>query len=284
MHDNTPEVTELVRMLRRLRAAAGNPTLAAISRRTSVSVATLSRLFAGSTLPSRQAVVALAKALTTDGNELNAVNDLYLRALMERDRARPRHPRLTAASATGKDPELQQFQDNLQALVRSSGLSVRQLAARTGIARSTISDALHHTRLPRPDTVAAIAEACGDAPDSWKRAVTELARAHEQAAKTAREESSPSPSDTLIEAAVTRSPAEIAALAANLKDNGQSAVAARLVETAVKERTVEDVAALAVALLNPTPDRDGEGESLAEVPPQKQEPTSWWRRRLGQTD
>lgn len=43
---------------------------------------------------------------------------------------------------------------------------------------------------------------------------------------------------------------------------------------------VEDVAALAVALLN----RDlaeGDAETCVEVPAQKQEQTGWWKRRRG---
>ncbi|MFF2964547.1 hypothetical protein ACFVT1_37980 [Streptomyces sp. NPDC057963] len=80
----------------------------------------------------------------------------------------------------------------------------------------------------------------------------------------------------LIEAAITRSPAETAALATDLKGNGQTVLAGPLVETAVKELAVGDVAALAVALLDPVPDE--EREHRVEVPEQKQEPASSWRR------
>ncbi|MFJ2590861.1 helix-turn-helix transcriptional regulator [Streptomyces sp. NPDC087538] len=282
MHDTNFEAAELVRVLRRLRETHGNPTLAAISRRTGerVSAATLSRLFAGRNLPSMHAVYVTARALTRDTAELYAVRELYNRATQEQYRRRVRPDRRAPAVGTSKkDPGLQQLQDDLEALALSAGLSVRQIAARTGIPKSTVGDALHYDRLPRPDVVAAIAGACGGDADAWRRSAEDLVRAKEEAAKSGREHAAPSPSEVLIDAAVTRSPAEIAALATNLKGKGQTALATLLVETAVKERAVEDVTALAVALLGSG--AEAEREHGVEVPEQKQEPPSSWRRWRG---
>ncbi|MEV7547461.1 helix-turn-helix transcriptional regulator [Streptomyces sp. NPDC089915] len=64
-----------------------------------------------------------------------------------------------------------------------------------------------------------------------------------------------SPVDVLVRAAVTRPPAEIAALVAGLQAGGQAAFAARIVEEAVRTRGVADVTALALALLATDPAR-----------------------------
>ncbi len=55
--------------------------------------------------------------------------------------------------------------DELRLLV---GLSYRELARRTGCARSTLHDALTGRRFPRLDTVLAIAQACGGNEASWR--------------------------------------------------------------------------------------------------------------------
>ncbi|HEX7309302.1 helix-turn-helix transcriptional regulator [Lentzea sp.] len=55
--------------------------------------------------------------------------------------------------------------DELRLLV---GLSYRELARRTGCARSTLHDALTGRRFPRLDTVLAIARACGGDPARWR--------------------------------------------------------------------------------------------------------------------
>ncbi|WP_196777912.1 helix-turn-helix domain-containing protein [Lentzea aerocolonigenes] len=49
------------------------------------------------------------------------------------------------------------------------GLSYRELAKRTGCARSTLHDALTGRRFPKLDTVLAIARACGGDMMSWRR-------------------------------------------------------------------------------------------------------------------
>lgn len=55
--------------------------------------------------------------------------------------------------------------DDLRLLV---GLSYRELARRTGCARSTLHDALTGRRFPRLDTVLAIAAACGGDTTRWR--------------------------------------------------------------------------------------------------------------------
>ncbi|MEU0878718.1 helix-turn-helix transcriptional regulator [Lentzea sp. NPDC005914] len=49
------------------------------------------------------------------------------------------------------------------------GLSYRELARRTGCARSTLHDALTGRRFPKLDTVLAIARACGGDTTSWRQ-------------------------------------------------------------------------------------------------------------------
>ena len=55
--------------------------------------------------------------------------------------------------------------DELRLLV---GLTYRELARRTGCARSTLNDALTGRRFPRLDTVLAIVAACGGDVASWR--------------------------------------------------------------------------------------------------------------------
>jgi transcriptional regulator with XRE-family HTH domain len=61
------------------------------------------------------------------------------------------------------------FAADLESMRRAVGLSLRELARSTGIPRSTLSDALAGRRMPRLETVLAIARACGADPDPWRR-------------------------------------------------------------------------------------------------------------------
>ncbi|MCX2952715.1 helix-turn-helix domain-containing protein [Lentzea sp. NEAU-D7] len=67
--------------------------------------------------------------------------------------------------ATGGKTELAIDLDELRLLV---GLSYRELARRTGCARSTLHDALTGRRFPRLDTVLAIARVCGGDTTRWR--------------------------------------------------------------------------------------------------------------------
>lgn len=67
---------------------------------------------------------------------------------------------------TGGTAELGVDLDELRLLV---GLSYRELARRTGCARSTLHDALTGRRFPRLDTVLAIAQACGEDTARWRQ-------------------------------------------------------------------------------------------------------------------
>ncbi|MFD4675687.1 helix-turn-helix domain-containing protein [Lentzea sp. NPDC058450] len=77
---------------------------------------------------------------------------------------------------TGGRTELGVDLDELRLLV---GLSYRELARRTGCARSTLHDALTGRRFPRLDTVLAIATACGGDTARWRlRWVAACKRSH----------------------------------------------------------------------------------------------------------
>ncbi|MCP2098961.1 MULTISPECIES: helix-turn-helix transcriptional regulator [Actinosynnema] len=67
--------------------------------------------------------------------------------------------------ATDRRADLARDLDELRLL---RGLSFRDLARRTGCARSTLHDALVGRRFPRLDTVLAIVRACGDDPAGWR--------------------------------------------------------------------------------------------------------------------
>lgn len=56
----------------------------------------------------------------------------------------------------------------LDELRRLVGLTYRELACRTGYARSTLHDALTGRRFPRLDTVLAIVRACGGDGAGWR--------------------------------------------------------------------------------------------------------------------
>ncbi|MDX2295884.1 MULTISPECIES: helix-turn-helix domain-containing protein [Streptomyces] len=295
---NDPEAVELARVLHRLRARAGHPTLAAISRRAGgqISPATLSRLFSGQTLPSRRAVYATAAALTQDSAEWDLVAQAYGRAARARGRsqayerlARRSEERVQQVGSRPKDPALQELQDHLEHLRSSAGMTIRELAARTGLARSTVSDILRHPRPPKPEAVAALAHALGASTPHELARTAERLRESEAVFDETAVPSPGDPSDAFIRSAITRPPAEIAALAASLRATGETDLAARLIEAAVKELAVEDAATLAVALLNatsttvqPTDHLDLEPEPAehhVEVPAQQQEPLPWWKRR-----
>jgi transcriptional regulator with XRE-family HTH domain/tetratricopeptide (TPR) repeat protein len=63
----------------------------------------------------------------------------------------------------------QEFAADLESMRHSAGLSLRELVRSTGIPRSTLSDALAGRRMPRLETVLAIARACGADPGPWRR-------------------------------------------------------------------------------------------------------------------
>ncbi|SDG06313.1 Helix-turn-helix domain-containing protein [Lentzea fradiae] len=67
--------------------------------------------------------------------------------------------------STGGRNQLGTDLDELRLL---AGLSYRELARRTGCARSTLHDALTGRRFPRLDTVLAIARACGGDITRWR--------------------------------------------------------------------------------------------------------------------
>ncbi|MEU8436890.1 helix-turn-helix transcriptional regulator [Streptomyces sp. NPDC029216] len=280
MGETYPGAAELVEALRRLRADSGNPTLERISHALGgrVSAATVSRLFSGRTLPServaRDVVGALLEMTSrTPGRkslELREFQGLYAKA--KRAQAAARTPRPAPDKpAEGMPVDAARLHEELRGLLRSRGISLARLARYLGMPTSTLSDVLRH-RLPSAHVVRSIAEICKVPPRPLLEALAILERAHDDAARAAAPGPAPaarpapapgsvpgprapvpeeaaSPVDVLVRAAVTRPPAEIAALVAGLQAGGQAAFAARIVEEAVRTRGVADVTALALALL-----------------------------------
>jgi transcriptional regulator with XRE-family HTH domain len=63
----------------------------------------------------------------------------------------------------------EKFAEDLDQLRLLAGLTYRELARRTGCARSTLHDALTGRRFPRLDTVLPIVRACGGDVTSWRK-------------------------------------------------------------------------------------------------------------------
>ncbi|MFI8392901.1 hypothetical protein [Streptomyces sp. NPDC085540] len=73
--------------------------------------------------------------------------------------------------------------------------------------------------------------------------------------------------EVLVTTAVTRPPAEIAALVAALHARGHTAVAARMVQEAAAIRSVDDITALALALLDTNPATTAGPAAVPRQPP-----------------
>ncbi|MEV7511770.1 helix-turn-helix transcriptional regulator [Streptomyces sp. NPDC091201] len=320
MHVITPEAVELTEGLRRLRAAARNPTLDKIRHSVdgSPSAATLSRLFSGRTLPSERIVREVAQALLQMTSQPPAVKDRLLREVVDRyrrakhaqRRARPGRPRVPKQAGQSKNEYVDPgpLQAALWSLIHGKGISLSQLADLIGVPKSTLHDRLRHpTRPPSRAMVESIARALRISPQPYLEALHDLENrqasynasraeieiekdrqerldAALKAARRATEERyrasaarladlapahAPAPSratehapgpeqaslnasltEVLVADAVTRPPAEIAALVAALHTAGHSAAAAQVVQEAVSTRSVDDVTALVLALLN----------------------------------
>ncbi|KIF00735.1 hypothetical protein PL81_39535 [Streptomyces sp. RSD-27] len=277
-------------MLRRLRRLSfGDLTLGAISYRTRlhVSVPTLSRLFSGKTVPTRWSVEEVIRAIPTmdyeSSNLVDEIRDQYEKAKEEQYRRRMAHRATykhmgeTLRAAESDQPsefqeqelqELQELQAGLRFLMVSARLSVRRVADRIAIPKSTVSDALNQSRPPRPDIVAGIAQACGVDPQPWYNAAEKIGRVDSSAM--------PDPSDFIIRSAVARPANEIAELAISLRDSGRQEVATRLIEAAARSRPVQEVSAITIALLNhSSPRRENTAEASKappEMPAPRQEP------------
>ncbi|MGY4394765.1 hypothetical protein [Streptomyces sp. TE12347] len=305
----TSEAAELVNELRRLRAASGNPSLRTISEfmQGRISTATLSRLFSGRILPYEETATATADALLLIGHApppararaAEHIAELYGKARRaQRARSHRRVPRPREAGQPGSS--LEDLQHELWELIRSHGLTLREISHHLPWSRSALSEALNHpTRPPSPHMVHGIALLCEVSPEpllqALRRVDQDRARAEEASAAStaaARQEAAPTtpppgaapvpdpappaaPSstqvppargpgtgawpaqaslmDVLVQAAVTRPPAEIAALVTGLKAGGETGLASRIVQEAASTRSVADVTALALALLAEVP-------------------------------
>jgi transcriptional regulator with XRE-family HTH domain len=69
---------------------------------------------------------------------------------------------------------LQRFAHGLNSLREKRGLTYRQLAAKAGYSRTTLSDAAKGKDLPTVDVIRAYVEACGGDEEEWARRWREL--------------------------------------------------------------------------------------------------------------
>lgn len=91
---------------------------------------------------------------------------------------------------------------DLEQLRLRAGLSLRELVKRSGVPRSTLSDALAGRRSPRLETVVAVVRACGADPEPWRLRWSEAASLATQSARA----SGPPPA---VEPARPDAPAEL---------------------------------------------------------------------------
>ncbi|UUY52255.1 helix-turn-helix transcriptional regulator (plasmid) [Streptomyces yangpuensis] len=204
----TSEAAELVNELRRLRAANGNPSLRMISEfaQGRISAATLSRLFSGRILPHEETATAAADALLRIGRvppperarATKHVAELYGKARRaQRARSHRRVPRPREAGQPGSS--LEDLQHELWELIRSHGLTLREISHHLSWSRSALSEALNHpTRPPSLAMVQGIARLCEVSPEpllqALRRADQDRARAEEaSAASTAAARQEPAP-------------------------------------------------------------------------------------------
>ncbi|MFI0777322.1 helix-turn-helix domain-containing protein [Streptomyces sp. NPDC021212] len=290
------EVAKLAAQLRDLRARRGNPTYESLGRMAGMSQATISRMLSGRVLPSWDVVALFIRALDREA-DVGPWRRQYSAALAEREEKReearlrlelssPQESSQLLAAAT----DLSGFQRALRELIRESGLSLREAAVQAGVARSTVSDALNGTRVPSRDVVAALARACGHPSDDWVNAADWLRDA--QGKPPARDVSAVSsdtrvlasqvaeagPADAmyaLMAGAATRTPAEIAALALRLREQGHAEAADSLLAAVARVRAVDEVAAVAVALLEAARPVDVGAAEADEAA--KAEPARFWR-------
>ncbi|MFD7084562.1 hypothetical protein [Streptomyces sp. NPDC059918] len=84
----------------------------------------------------------------------------------------------------------------------------------------------------------------------------------------------PTPEDAFLQAAARRPPGDIAVVVAGLRVKGQAAFAARLVQETVRARSVADVTALALALLDADPTHASSAQPYipAQSPPTAAQP------------
>ncbi|MFL6120747.1 ATP-binding protein [Actinophytocola sp.] len=75
----------------------------------------------------------------------------------------------------------QEFADRLRQLADRSGYSVRDLARKTVLSKSTVQDALTGQHFPRLDTVVKIVDVCGGDEEGWRAAWVEVNRAQQHA-------------------------------------------------------------------------------------------------------
>ncbi|MFJ3891103.1 helix-turn-helix domain-containing protein [Streptomyces rubrogriseus] len=257
-----PAGAELVNRLRALRAEAGSPSLQAMAYR-STSTATVSRLLRGETLPSWVVVedcVRICLRRNVTDKILAEWRSMYLAARRERDARTRRNPGPPIPDRGGHSWErvlaevedVPGLQTALRMLLSESGLTMRDVQRRGTFSKSTISDALNRDRPPTPHVVADIAKACGVQPAPWAGVADWLQRVALPVRQpdTVQPEPAEDLTGPLLAAATTRTPQEIACLARRLREGGQPELATRLLTETARSRSVDDVAAVGIALLD----------------------------------
>ncbi|GAA2274308.1 hypothetical protein GCM10010145_52180 [Streptomyces ruber] len=254
MNTEASAVAQLAGELRRLQIRAGGPSLRRLAQTTHYSPSTLSRYFSGRQFPSLEVTRRLAGALEADDRSLDHLEGLWHEAAGQRTRSRAARSRGRGPGSTGRgrtSPDTIETPEDLAGALRNEleGRSVRQLAADTGLARTTVHEAVNGRRIPSVHTVTALARAAGLNPEPWIRAVDKV---RHRAARTGR------PSRPVRESAVPgqrtegsqgRSPADVAALAARYEREGDPAKARQVLRDAARTHSSDAMADIAQALL-----------------------------------
>lgn len=240
--------------LRRLQTRAGGPSLRRLAQATHYSPSTLSRYFSGRQFPSLEVTRLLAEALGADRPAVKHLEGLWQEAAGERTRTRTRAAqgrRPKAAGGGRTSPDTIETPEDLAGALRDElrGRSVRQLAADTGLARTTVHEAVNGRRIPSVETVTALARAAGHDPGPWIRAVGKVRGRAGRAGRTdgrpraGRESPVPGPRTE------GRSPADIAALAARYEREDDPAKARQVLREAARTLSADAMADVAQALL-----------------------------------
>ncbi|MFH8701994.1 helix-turn-helix domain-containing protein [Streptomyces chartreusis] len=258
-----PEGAELVDRLRALRAETWSPSLQTMARRSGVSTTTISRFLRGETLPSWEVVEDCIRTCLR-GNATDETlaewRTMYLAARRERNARTRRNQGLPIPDREGRSWEdilaevedVPGLQTALRMLLSESGLTMRDVQRRGTFSKSTISDALNRESPPPPHVVANIAKACGVPPARWAGVADWL----QPAALPVRQPDTVQPGSAedltgpLLAAAATRTPQEIAWLARRLREGGRPKLATRLLAETARSRSIDDVAAVGMALLD----------------------------------
>ncbi|SDH39932.1 Helix-turn-helix domain-containing protein [Sinosporangium album] len=175
-------LAQFAKALRELRTSAGNPTYDQLAKEGYFSKSVLSQAAAGHRLPTLAVTLAYARACGGDRDEWQQRWEDTRRSLADVKEVEP--PRRAFAVPRPPAPDLTRtvsaaaFVEHLRQLKSQAGLSLRQLVERSEgkLVRSTLSDALNRTTLPRWAVVEEIVRACGvvDQLPAWQKTWTKI--------------------------------------------------------------------------------------------------------------